>query len=100
MDELARRSPVYQLDNLKARVMLVVGGRDTRVPPVQGMDMHIALLKKKIAHEWLYKPDEWHGFYNEKNIAELFEKVDAFLGANIGPGAETGVAAAPQINAH
>ncbi|WHZ20497.1 MAG: Prolyl oligopeptidase family protein [Rhodanobacteraceae bacterium] len=87
MTALAQHSPIYQLDNLKARVMLVVGGRDTRVPPVQGMDMHIALLKKKIAHEWLYKPDEWHGFYDEKNIAELFAKVDAFLDANIGSGA-------------
>jgi dipeptidyl aminopeptidase/acylaminoacyl peptidase len=87
MTALAQHSPIYQLDNLKAKVMLVVGGRDTRVPPVQGMDMHIALLKKKIAHEWLYKPDEWHGFYDEKDIAELFQKVDAFLDANIGAGA-------------
>jgi hypothetical protein len=42
----------------------------------------------------LYKPDEWHGFYNEKNIAELFEKVDAFLAANIGPGTAPRVASA------
>ncbi|ODU92343.1 MAG: S9 family peptidase [Lysobacterales bacterium 66-474] len=100
MDELAQRSPIYQLNNLKARVMLVVGGRDTRVPPVQGMDMHIALLKKKIAHEWLYKPDEWHGFYDEKNIAELFEKVDAFLSASIGPGTGTVAVEASQANTH
>ena len=86
MTALAQHSPIYQLNNLKAKVMLIVGGRDTRVPPVQGMDMHIALLKRKIAHEYLYKPDEWHGFYNQKNIAELFEKVDAFLVANIGAG--------------
>jgi dipeptidyl aminopeptidase/acylaminoacyl peptidase len=85
---LAQHSPVYQLDNLKAKVMLVVGGRDTRVPPVQGMDMHMALLKRKIPHEWLYQPGEWHGFYNESNIAELFEKVDAFLDANIGSGTQ------------
>jgi dipeptidyl aminopeptidase/acylaminoacyl peptidase len=71
-----------------------VGGRDTRVPPVQGVDLHMALLKRGIRHEWLYKPDEWHGFYNEKNIAELFEKVDAFLAANIGPGASASVASA------
>jgi dipeptidyl aminopeptidase/acylaminoacyl peptidase len=86
MTELAQHSPIYQLDNLKAKVMLVVGGRDTRVPPVQGMDMHIALLKKHIAHEWLYKPNEWHGFYDEQNIAELFQKMDAFIAASIGPG--------------
>jgi dipeptidyl aminopeptidase/acylaminoacyl peptidase len=50
MTSLAQHSPIYQLDNLKAKVMLIVGGRDTRVPPVQGMDMHIALLKRKIPY--------------------------------------------------
>lgn len=89
---LAQHSPVYQLDNLKAKVMLVVGGRDTIVLPSQGQELHMAMLKRKIPHEWLYKPDEWHGFYDEKNIAELFEKVDAFLDANIGSGAVTAAA--------
>jgi dipeptidyl aminopeptidase/acylaminoacyl peptidase len=93
MDVLAQHSPIDQLDRLKAKVMLVVGGRDTIVPPVQGMDMHMALLKRGIQHEWLYKPDEWHGFYNQDNIAELFQRVDAFLDANIGPGAGSTVAA-------
>jgi dipeptidyl aminopeptidase/acylaminoacyl peptidase len=83
---LAQHSPVYQLENLKARVMLVVGGRDTIVLPSQGQEMHMAMLKRRIPHEWMYKPDEWHGFYDEKNIAELFEKADAFLDANIGQG--------------
>ncbi|HET9817690.1 MAG TPA: alpha/beta fold hydrolase [Rhodanobacteraceae bacterium] len=85
MTVLAQHSPIYQLDNLKAKVMLIVGGRDTRVPPVQGEELHAALLKRGIQHQWLYKANEWHGFYDEKNIAELFEKVDAFLDANIGP---------------
>lgn len=93
MDELARRSPIYQLDKLKARVMLIVGGRDTRVPAAQGENLHAALNKRGIAHEWLYKTDEWHGFYDEKNIAELLERVDAFLAASIGPGA---AAASPE----
>ncbi len=83
---LARHSPINQLDRLKAKVMLIVGGRDVRVPPVQGKNLHHALEKRGIRHEWLYKPHEAHGFYDEKNIAELFEKVDAFLDANIGPG--------------
>ena len=90
---LAQHSPIYQLQNLRAKVMLVVGGRDTIVLPSQGQEMHMAMLKRKIPHEWLYKPDEWHGFYDEKNIAELFERVDAFLEANIGPGAQAMAAA-------
>lgn len=93
MDVLAQRSPIYQLNNLKAKVMLIVGGRDTRVPEVQGKTLHQNLLIRRIPHEWLYKPGEWHGFYNEDNIAELFTKVDAFLQANIGKvGAGAGAA--------
>jgi dipeptidyl aminopeptidase/acylaminoacyl peptidase len=93
---LAQHSPVFQLNNLKAKVMLVVGGRDTRVPEVQGKNLHMALLERSVPHEWLYKADEWHGFYDEDNITELFGKVDAFLAANIGqdaPPSSTGAAA-------
>ncbi|HEX5960111.1 MAG TPA: alpha/beta fold hydrolase [Rhodanobacteraceae bacterium] len=86
MTVLGQHSPVYQLDNLKAKVMLIVGGRDTRVPQGQGIELHEALQKRGIAHTWLYKRDEWHGFYDQDNIAELFQQVDAFLAANIGPG--------------
>ncbi len=84
---LQRYSPINQLDRLAAKVMLIVGGEDTRVPPVQGKNLHKALLERRVPHEWLYKPDELHGFYKEENVAELYMKVDAFLQANIGSGA-------------
>jgi len=90
---LAAHSPINQLDQLKANVMLVVGGQDKRVPPVQGESLHAALNKRGVAHEWLYKPDEGHGFYDEQNKAELYEKVVQFLDRNIGTG--TPVASAP-----
>ncbi|MGH8216467.1 MAG: S9 family peptidase [Rhodanobacteraceae bacterium] len=93
MTVLAQHSPIYQLDDLKAQVMLIVGGRDTRVPQGQGIELHEALQKRGIAHTWLYKRDERHGFYDQDNIAELFEKVDAFLAANIGPGVKAGATA-------
>ena len=84
---LAQRSPINQLDRLKAKVMLVVGGKDKRVPPIQGENLHSALLKRNIQHEWLYKPDEMHGFYDEANNTELYTKLVQFLAASIGPGA-------------
>ena len=86
MNVLAQRSPVNQLDQLKARVMLVVGGNDRRVPPVQGNELHNALLKRGINHVWIEKPGEMHGFYDEKNVAELFQSIDGFLQSSIGPG--------------
>lgn len=84
---LAQRSPINQLDRLKAKVMLIVGGEDDRVPPLQGQNMRSALRSKGIACEWLYESKEAHGFYKEENVAELYMKVDAFLQANIGSGA-------------
>lgn len=86
--ELAERSPISHLDRLKARVMLIVGGADRRVPPAQGRNLHDALSDRKIDHEWLYRRTEGHGFYNEKFRTEMYEKMLAFLDRNIGNAAE------------
>ena len=87
---LAQHSPIYQLGSLKAKVMLIVGGKDKIVLPEQGENLHAALLEHKVPHEWLYMPDEWHGFYTEDHINEVLTRVNAFLDANIGSGAVAG----------
>ena len=86
MDVLSKHSPINQLDSLKAQVMLVVGGKDERVPSIQGLSLHQALANRHIAHGWLYKPNEQHGFYDEANNTELYTQLVQFLDANIGPG--------------
>ena len=86
MAVLAKRSPINQLGALKAHVMLIVGGEDKRVPPIQGLSLHQALAARGIAHEWLFKPDEMHGFYNEANRTELYTRLLQFITASIGPG--------------
>jgi dipeptidyl aminopeptidase/acylaminoacyl peptidase len=91
---LAQHSPINHLDRLKAKVMLIVGGEDGRVPAIQGQNMRSALSKRGIPCEWLYKPKETHGFYKEENVTELYTKVDAFLDANIGSSAN----AAPTVS--
>lgn len=78
------RSPIAHVDRLKAKVMLIVGGQDERVPPIQGESLHAALDKAHITHEWLYRRTEGHGFYDEKNRLDLFEKLIAFFDRNIG----------------
>jgi dipeptidyl aminopeptidase/acylaminoacyl peptidase len=90
--DLWNRSPIAHLDALKAKVMLIVGGEDRRVPPIQGENLHNALLKNKIDHEWVYERSEGHGFYNEQHTSELYLKIIAFLDREIG--AKAAVAAA------
>jgi dipeptidyl aminopeptidase/acylaminoacyl peptidase len=99
MAELAKRSPINQLDSLKAKVMLVVGGQDERVPPIQGSNLHTALLKRHIAHEWIDKPGEMHGFYDEANVTEFYTTMLQFIGSSIGPGM-TGADATASTTTH
>jgi dipeptidyl aminopeptidase/acylaminoacyl peptidase len=78
------RSPIAHIDRLQAKVMLIVGGADTRVPPIYGENLHYALDKARIEHEWLYERTEGHGFYEEGHRAALLTRLIAFLDANIG----------------
>ncbi len=88
------------IDRIKAKVMLIVGGQDKRVPPVQGESLHNALAKRGIDHEWLYQRTEGHTFYDEANVTDMFEKILAFLGRNIGTAAPSAnPAAAPSAPA-
>jgi acetyl esterase/lipase len=83
-DDLAERSPISHLDRIKAKIMLIVGGVDRRVPAVQGENLHAALLKRKIDHVWVYERTEGHGFYDEKHTTALYEQIVSFLDHSIG----------------
>jgi len=89
--DLRQRSPAANVDKIKAALMLVVGGRDERVPPSQAYALRDALDKRGYKYEWLMKDKEGHGFYRTENNVELYTKMLDFLGRNLG--ASTGVAA-------
>ncbi len=95
-EQLVARSPIALLDRLKAQVMLVVGGADPIVPPVQGENLHDALLKRKVEHEWVYERTEGHGFFTEAHLTRRYERELAFLDRNIG--AQQGAAAKAAAN--
>ncbi|MEO8748592.1 MAG: alpha/beta fold hydrolase [Rhodanobacter sp.] len=86
MKQLAERSPVNQLDSLKAKVMLVAGGDDMRAPLVQSQELRKALHKHRRDPVWLFKPKESHGFRGEADMVELYTQLIQFITANIGPG--------------
>jgi dipeptidyl aminopeptidase/acylaminoacyl peptidase len=82
--DLWSRSPIAHLDVLKAKLMLVAGGADERVPSIQGEKLHDELVRRKIPHEWLFERTEGHGFYDEDHAYEMYNKIIAFLDDNIG----------------
>ena len=85
--ELWERSPLAHVERIKARIMLVVGGADERVPKSQGENLRAALIKHDNPPEWVYERLEGHGFYAEDDIANLDEKLLAFLDRQIGSAA-------------
>ena len=82
-DELRRRSPAASAGRIKARMMLVVGGQDKRVPPAQGQAMRSALGKAGVEHEWIHERTEGHGFHGERNVERLMQRIDAFLASSL-----------------
>ena len=83
-EERARLSPIRYLDQLKAAVMIVHGESDSRTPFSQAKALRKALRDRKLEPEWLTKYEEGHGFANEDNRTELYERLAAFLEKNIG----------------
>lgn len=85
--DLAANSPDKLADKIDAPVLLVHGEDDQRAPFAQAKAMRAALEAAHKPYEWLSKPGEGHGFYDEKNNIEFLNKLQAFLEKNIGKGA-------------
>ena len=57
------------------------------------------MLKRGKQVEWLYQPTEGHGFYDEANVENLYERVLAFLDRNIGAKGKVDVGAVEPVEA-
>lgn len=82
--DLSQRSPASNVDKIKASLMIVVGGRDERVPPSQANALRAALDKRGYTYEWLKKDKEGHGFFRTENNVELYTTMLQFLDRNTG----------------
>ncbi|KRE88521.1 prolyl oligopeptidase [Frateuria sp. Soil773] len=85
--DLAANSPDKLADKIDVPVLLIHGEDDQRAPFAQAKAMRAALDAAHKPYEWLSKPGEGHGFYDEKNNVERYEHMQAFLEKNIGKGA-------------
>ena len=85
MEELRRRSPVYNADKIHAAVLLLHGQNDQRAPIEHANRMRAALEKAGNPPEWLSEWGEKHGFFEEANRAEGYERMLAFFAKHLGP---------------
>ena len=82
--DLKARSPSQHADKIKAKVLLVHGMEDERVPPAHYQIMKEALEKAGNKPELLIKSKEAHGFVAEANRKEYFDVLLQFLSKHIG----------------
>jgi dipeptidyl aminopeptidase/acylaminoacyl peptidase len=81
---LAANSPARNVDRIGVPVFLAQGSIDRRVPMEQFNALKRALSASGVKVDSMVAQGEGHGFYKPENQAELYRRVDAFIGANSG----------------
>lgn len=85
--DLDANSPDKLADKISVPVLLVHGEADQRAPFAQFKAMRAALDAAHKPYEFLTKPNEGHGFYDEQDNIEFYSRLQAFLEKHIGKGA-------------
>ncbi len=83
MDELRKHSPAYNVDKIKAALLLVHGKHDRRVPIEHFESLTNSLDEINYPYESIVKNEEVHGFYNNKNKIELYNRMLKFLAKHL-----------------
>lgn len=81
---LRSRSPAYLADRIRAPILLIHGGEDTRTPSAHAEAMRRALIGAGNPPEWVYESIEGHGFFDSKKRLNAYQKIIDFLDKHIG----------------
>ena len=79
-----KRSPTFNVDKIKAEVLLIHGGQDERAPMEQAESLKDAFDAIGKKYQWLEIGNEAHGYYDEANRLTVYNKILAFLDQHIG----------------
>ena len=85
--QFAATSPLKQASHIQRPLLLAHGGIDERVPIVHAHALRDALEAAHAPLTWIEYPEEAHGWYEPATRIGFYERVAAFLAANIGSGA-------------
>ena len=82
---LRANSPINLVEKINRPLFMAYGGLDRNVLPEQGQQLARALDRANKKYEWMYKPDEAHGYFSVENRVEFYSKMEAFLRQHLGP---------------
>ncbi len=84
IEALRQYSPINLADKIKAKVLLIHGDEDVRVPSYHAKKMRAELRKVGKEAEWLYLGNVAHGAVSLENRMKVYTKLLSFLDSNIG----------------
>ena len=76
---LTAASPLFHVDKIKAPLFIAQGANDPRVKKSESDQIVEALKSRGIEVPYLVKDNEGHGFSNEENRFEFYQKMGEFL---------------------
>ena len=82
-DLLTEASPLFHADKIKSPLFIAQGANDPRVKKAESDQIVEALKLKGIDVPYMVKENEGHGFYNENNKFEFYEKMEEFLSQHL-----------------
>lgn len=74
-----KHSPITHVDKIEVPLFIATGKKDDRISFQQHKDLIKALEKRDHPVEVMVRKKEGHGFYNEDNRVEFYERLLAFL---------------------
>lgn len=84
-DRLVATSPALNADKIRTPLFIAQGAHDPRVNKDESDQMVAALLARGIEVEYMVKDNEGHGFHNDENKFEFYERMEAFLEQHLNP---------------
>jgi dipeptidyl aminopeptidase/acylaminoacyl peptidase len=76
---LQDRSPIYFVDQIKAPILLLAGGKDSRSPPTEAEQVASAIKKRNGVVELKVYENEGHGFSRVENQIDAITRMADFL---------------------
>ena len=91
----AANSPLKRAAEIRQPLLLAYGGLDERVPEEHGTRFRDAVKPTNHDVEWIFYPEEGHGWYARKTNRDFWGRVERFLARTTAPLVKPGAAGAP-----
>lgn len=82
-ERLEATSPALNADGIRTPLFIAQGANDPRVNKDESDQMVAALRSRGVDVEYMVKDNEGHGFHNDENKFEFYERMEAFLSQHL-----------------